>query len=585
MKDSYCQRCRALLSAALDQETTPQENAFIREHLQTCEDCLQAQAAYRSIRNQFHTLSHPMPSAQLRTAVMAGTVGGGRAVVPARGRTVSGLQPLLNFGQKLALGGIALLLVGLVGAIIIGILRTPPFEVEGQPTANATDQKVVVTFSRPLDRTYIQANADKLFEVRDATGNKVEMDWSKVAVVGSTVELPVLPDGNNKIELNDKLQVDVKPEIKDESGTKVSNPGMKSAKVEMPPPATATPTRSVARTTQMPPTTVVTSRPTTAPPSTAPPTQQASTAPTDTAAVIPTRAATTAPATPRPTTPPTTMVVRPTTPAATTIAATTIAATTIAVTTTVPVSTTLPAPTTAAVTATPSQSPVPVPSVTTTPVITVTATITATSDPPQTTVAPTTTGAVTTAPATTVAPKTAPATTAAPTTMVASTVCRVDMRRGFGKLYNERADLAPRLGCPQVVEAQARLVYQAFQRGFMVWHQQSDAIYVFYNTGTWARYAAPGSAPTATPSTPAPTPLNSCASTPLRGFGSIWTTYPVVRNGLGCPVNAENSTEVAAHQPFERGQMLFNPLAVNGRRIYVVFNDGAYLDLPDTFVG
>lgn len=87
-------------------------------------------------------------------------------------------------------------------------------------------------------------------------------------------------------------------------------------------------------------------------------------------------------------------------------------------------------------------------------------------------------------------------------------------------------------------------------------------------------------APTATPTTPAPTPtLPACPITPLLGFGRIWSTYPAVRNRLGCPVELEKNTW-SAEETFVNGYMFWRgDLSV----IYALYSDHKWQQFVDTW--
>lgn len=557
--DATCQRCRSLLSAAMDDELTPGEENFVRQHVLTCEDCREAQAAYGGIRRQMRTLTHPAPPAALRAAVftairedrMASRAGARLATKQTRPNS-GGWLSIFSTGQKLAVGIAAVAMVFFTGLIVYGLLRTTPFQVE-EPVANVSAQTVTVVFSRPLDKDYVIANAPELFKLTDEKGNKLDIEWDKIKVEGDRVELPVNKT-TTPLNANEKLQVEVKPDIRDEAGTKLNNPGPKIAKiVNVAPTATNSP-RPV-ETTPVPPS------PTTGPTNTAPP-------PTTTPVVT-----TVAPTTAAPTSTPE--------PATTAVVNTTVAAQppTQVVTTPpnrVPTVTPTPpnrvptvTPVTVVVTSTVAPS-VPPATVTATPVVTPTVVVT-----PTATVAPTPTFTPVVTPTETPAPTTVAPTTAAPTTVA---TCPVEVRRGFGKVYNENPDIAARIGCPSVEEAQASLAYENFQRGFMLWHGQTGLIFVFYNNGTWQSFSDPGSG---SGGTPTPTPSGTgCSFSPVSGFGYIWAKYPNVRNSIGCPTNTEAGTDLGAYQPFARGRMFFNPLT---NRIYVLYSNGSYVNLPNTF--
>lgn len=561
--DQNCLRCRQLLSEAMDGEATQNELAFVQQHLISCQDCREAQAAFQSIRNRFQHLNQPVPPPQLRMAVMSSIGGQGRAVPLGRKRRY-GTQPFLSFSQKMAIGTMAGVVLLLGSLLVWGIMRTPAFEVIDQQ-ANLADQKVVLTFSQPVDQLYIMSHFD-LFEVKDQQGNLLPIAPQNIKVQddGKKVELTI-PDGSIAPGATD-VQLDVKPDLKSNDGKKLTNPGPKEASVVGPAPANATRTN--------------TPRP-----------AQATVKPTAT------RVPTTAP-------------VRSTDPA--TVADDTPLA--------VPTSTALPVakPTvTRAVTTTPVQRPTITPSLTISPTLPVSTTVapqtTVVSTTPQVspvvsgTIAPVdTTPVVTTAGPTTAAPTTPSQTTVVPSTTVAVTtaladLCKLSLYRGFEVLYNNRSDVAARIGCPLADEAQAGFTYQPFQRGFMLLHRQTGLVYIFYSTsvgsGSWVKMRDPGPATpppantvapggTAAPViTPTATPATGCSLIPERAFGNIWLPQPTVRNAIGCPVATESQVDQGTFQPFDKGLMFFSPTASNGRRVYVLFNDTSYIDVPDAFQG
>jgi hypothetical protein len=89
----------------------------------------------------------------------------------------------------------------------------------------------------------------------------------------------------------------------------------------------------------------------------------------------------------------------------------------------------------------------------------------------------------------------------------------------------------------------------------------------------------PGPTHTATP-IPSPTPtLPACPITPMLGFGRIWSTYPAVRNRLGCPVEAEKSTW-SAEQTFVNGYMFWRGDLTT---IYTLFSDKKFQAFLDTW--
>lgn len=603
METPDCLRCRTLLSAAMDGEATFNETEFVRRHLAGCPDCREAQQAYNSLRAQLRLMPTPEPPVALRMAVMSRI--NGKKAVYARPRPVLLLSPW----QKGLFAAAVLVLVFVSGFLLSMLLFTKPFEVDGPVVADTSGQKVVIIFTRPVDRNYIMANAPTLFAIKDAQNNPLQIDTANIVIDGNRVELPIKRD-SGQLQENEQIEVVVAPQLKDDKGAAVANPGPKVALVGTQAPEVAVkPTQVVAvATTPVPPTSkpaVVTTAPAsvTAPvvPSNANPT--ATTAPPATTASAQTTVpgTTAASSTTVPTTAPATMTAPVTT--------TTPVSTTVAVSPTVPVTTTVggsPAPsispsvpvTTTPVDLTPSVTPTatdttsPSTAPATTPG-TATATVPATV-PPTATKTPAVTVGVTptpvisaTAPATT-GPSTSP-NTLMPSTTVASpspgpsqttASCKpVELGPGFEQLY---LDVEARIGCPTAAPTRAAFTYQVFQKGTMLYYQQTGRIYVFYNFGGWASYRATGPVvvpptpvpPTTTPGgTPTPDPTG-CGLKPRGSFAALWTGNQAVQSSLGCPVGVDSSTAGGMTQSFSRGFMLFNPLAT--LPYSVVYGDGGF---------
>ncbi len=239
--------------------------------------------------------------------------------------------------------------------------------------------------------------------------------------------------------------------------------------------------------------------------------------------------------------------------------------------------------TTAAVTTAAAVTPVPVATPTVTAGTTVTPTVGATTTV-TTTIGPTVTGSPGVTTTTTVTPTVATTPTAGTTTSpTAETSCAISPIRGFGKVYKEQTNLAQSLGCPIEQERQATLAYQAFNGGTMLYDQRSNRIYVMYKSNS--RFESFSNTFQEGEPTPAPVTAPACSTPPGRGFGKIWFSNPSVRQVLGCPLAPENSSSLAATESYERGAMYSYPTATNGKRIYVLLNNGNYFDLADTFAG
>jgi hypothetical protein len=201
---------------------------------------------------------------------------------------------------------------------------------------------------------------------------------------------------------------------------------------------------------------------------------------------------------------------------------------------------------------------------------------------------PTTTGTPVVSGTTPVAPSTTPDTIAPSTTVGTPSVspsssaaaCQpVELGPGFEKFY---LDAEARLGCPTSAPAKSSFTYQVFQKGSMLYSQQTGRIYVFYNFGGWASYRAAGAVqvpPTSTPDvsvtphsvTPDPT---GCSLKPRGSFGTLWRNNQAVQNSLGCPVDVDYSTSSGISQNFSRGMMMFNPLAA--LPYLVIYSDGGF---------
>jgi hypothetical protein len=589
METTECLRCRHLLSAAMDGEATFNETEFVRKHLGGCPDCREAQQAYNSLRAQLRLLPTPEPPVALRRAVMS-RINGKNAVYAGR-RPVAGLHPLLAPWQKGVFAAAVLALVFVSGFIFSMLLRAQAFAVEGQPVADTADQKVIIIFTRPVDRNYIMENAPTLFSIKDAENNPLQIDTANIVIEGNRVELPIKRD-SGRLQENEQIQVVVAPEIKDDKGAAVSNPGPKVAIAATQAPDVATKTKPgqvvAFATTPVPPASTTAAPTATAPQATAPVVQPngnptppsappGSTATPSTTAVTTAAVTATSPAT---TAGPTASTAPVTTPVAT--------SPTVPATTTVSVSPSPSVPVSTTTGATPSVSPSSTALPPTTPA-TATVPPTATKTPPITTAPVTRTPVITTtSPA---GPSTGPGTLTPSTTVgfpsaVPSTseaACKpVELGPGFEKLY---LDVETRLGCPTSAPVKSGFTYQVFQKGSMLYYQQTGRIYVFYNFGGWATYRATGAV--AVPPTTAPTPTNKtatpgsatpdptgCSLKPRGSFATLWNSNQAVQSSLGCPVAMDSSTSGGLTQGFSRGFMLYNPLA--SLPYSVVYGDGGF---------
>ena len=588
METPECLRCRHLLSAAMDGEATFNETEFVRNHLAGCPDCREAQQAYNSLRAQLRLLPTPEPPVALRTAVMS-RVNGKKAAYASR-RPVAGLHPLLAPWQKGVFAAAVLILVFVSGFILSMVLRGQAFAVEGQPVADTADQKVIIIFTRPVDRNYIMENAQALFSIKDAKNNPLQIDTANIVIKGNRVELPIKRD-SGQLQENEQIQVVVAPDIKDDKGVAIANPGPKVAVAATQAPDVAAKTKPgqvvAVATTPVPlastPAPVTTAVPQTTAPVVQPNSNPTSTTapPGNTAAPPTTEATTTAVTTAASTTSPATTAGPTLTPAP--VTATVATSPTVPVTTTVVTSPSPSVPVSTTAGATPSVSPSP-----SAPASTATVPPTATKTPAKTTAPVTRTPVITaTVPA---GPSTSPGTLTPSTTVsppstspsTTAVACKpVELGPGFEKLY---LDAETRLGCPVSAPAKSGFTYQVFQKGSMLYYQQTGRIYVFYNFGGWASYRATGPVVVPPTTTAANTTITSgsvtpaltgCSLTPRGSFATLWGSNQAVQSSLGCPVAIDSSTSGGLTQNFSRGFMLYNPLA--SLPYSVVYADGGFL--------
>lgn len=138
----------------------------------------------------------------------------------------------------------------------------------------------------------------------------------------------------------------------------------------------------------------------------------------------------------------------------------------------------------------------------------------------------------------------------------------------FAALWRQHQN---RLGCAVNPAHTSWMAWQRFERGQMFWREDNDRIAVLYSTGSWTLYrdiwvegepeyscldVAPG----------------QCPPTPKRGFGKIWCTYAVVRQGLGWALECERGFHGTV-QDFDRGTIL----QTDTQETYLMFNDGSWL--------
>ncbi|MEI7554856.1 zf-HC2 domain-containing protein [Candidatus Chlorohelix sp.] len=518
--DANCLRCQPLLSAYIDKETSAQEEEFIRQHLLTCVDCRAALESYRGIRVQLKRVPDPLPTPKLRRAVL-------NRVHLAR---IKDSQPALlsaNGLKILSLSLMAVIIVMIAAVLIIFFTnRNSAFDIAD---IAANSQEITIHFNQAVDEALIRDKGQLFFNVQDNSGKKIEYD------IKITDSHTVVLEPKQTLVAGQQVNVETNTNVLNKSG---ENLAQKHVEVKIVSPATAT-TRQTTNTTQ-PRTTVV----------------------AQVATVTPNIITTTITATP---------IITTTAPITATTVFTTVA-------TPILTSTTVISPTG---------------------VVTTTSSITATTF----TTIPLTTTVSTTLPVTVTTDITA---TTVPVTPSPTPSCNVALSTSFTKLLADNPDIATKLGCPSAAENTVTLAYQVYEKGFML--ASNGQIYAFSTlNGSWHSYAdipaIPMPTPTATTNavtiqatgtitsvvaqlttpTPTATPGNfGCSISPATAFTNVWRANIEVRNLVGCPGVLDTSSRTGITQLFAGGRLFLNPVDMVGRRIYIMFNSGTLLVLPDT---
>lgn len=135
-------------------------------------------------------------------------------------------------------------------------------------------------------------------------------------------------------------------------------------------------------------------------------------------------------------------------------------------------------------------------------------------------------------------------TRAAPPTPV---TCAIPVDGGLASLWNRGE-----LGCARGPAALVWSAWQPFERGHMLWRRDTDAAYVFYNSGGWLRASERWSEGIEIRSRGAPP---GGLQSPVRGFGYIWGLHDEIFQGLGWARDKEKGF-CALIQEFDQGFVL-----------------------------
>ncbi|MCY3710178.1 MAG: PA14 domain-containing protein [Caldilineaceae bacterium] len=130
------------------------------------------------------------------------------------------------------------------------------------------------------------------------------------------------------------------------------------------------------------------------------------------------------------------------------------------------------------------------------------------------------------------------------------------------------------VGCPLSTGATLWTAWQPFEKGYMLWRQDDDAVFVFTDENEWARYSDDWDSQAYEPARGAE-PADR--HTPVRGFGYLWATNDDVFADLGWATDVEKGA-CTLIQAFDGGTLL------TGDPVDSCF-DGADNLVSDTLLG
>lgn len=111
------------------------------------------------------------------------------------------------------------------------------------------------------------------------------------------------------------------------------------------------------------------------------------------------------------------------------------------------------------------------------------------------------------------------------------------------------------------------MAIEDFEGGYMLWREDTTRIYALHLQGFWRSYEDTWQEgdPEYTCGTAASPP------TPKRGFGKVWCTYDIVRQGLGEATTTEQGL-LGDAQSFSGGDII----QPSGQRIFTLFDDATW---------
>jgi len=165
-----------------------------------------------------------------------------------------------------------------------------------------------------------------------------------------------------------------------------------------------------------------------------------------------------------------------------------------------------------------------------------------------------------------------------PTPTTSAVLCEREAWGWFEGALEMVPGLREEIGCPVEEYHVLTAISQDFQRGYMVWREEKDLSYVFYEGDGWESYSDrwQEGMPELDPSF-GPPPEGVLQ--PKRGFGLVWQEHPEVREGLGWAFNEERACDEAHLHEFERGLMIECTQYIMPKqktRVFILFEDGTY---------
>lgn len=193
MKSRECESMRPLISAYMDGELTPTEEAQLQQHLAQCSHCRNLLEEYRQLRDGLRYLPPAEPPPQLRQQIWHETI--------ERPRTEAGRRPAWIRRPRLSFSTAALsvaVLAILALLLSLGYQRALPPAVAGSSPRDGQlwpiYQPIEITFNKPMDHRSVIEN---LRIAPAAERDRLPISWrGTTLIIGAdeTQQVSLLPD-------------------------------------------------------------------------------------------------------------------------------------------------------------------------------------------------------------------------------------------------------------------------------------------------------------------------------------------------------------------------------------------------------